>query len=536
MLKNEFKGYNLSKFIKDILAGLTVAAVALPLALAFGVASGADAAAGLITAIVAGIVTGLLCGASYQISGPTGAMTAILITIVATYQIQGVFLACLMAGVLLLVAGIFKIGRLIQYIPRPVVTGFTSGIAIIIVLGQIDNFFGTTSKGITAFEKIASYGSLGFFPNLQAVFCALLVIAIMSFFPKKWNEKVPSSLLSIIIAGAVAYLFKFDVVKIGEIPRTLFHSTRFSFSTVSGGMILELLSPAFTIAALGMVESLLCGACASNMKKEAFNADQELIAQGIGNMVIPFFGGVPSTAAIARTSVAIKSGGVTRFTSAFQSIWLILCMLLLAPVMAQLPLSALAGVLMVTAWRMNEWHSIKYFFKNKMWGAISKFLITLIATVVFDLTIAIIIGVIFSLILLVSRIAKIEIEFSKMDNKRVLNKYNIEEKNEKTVAVYITGALFFANSQTVIKKIAELNNDYDKFIIEMRGIIYMDISAGQTVLEFLKDEKLLNKEICFSGTRKQVMKVLKTTGIYDFMGEKSFYQSADKVLADITAN
>jgi len=174
MLKNEFKGYNLSKFIKDILAGLTVAAVALPLALAFGVASGADAAAGLITAIVAGIVTGLLCGASYQISGPTGAMTAILITIVATYQIQGVFLACLMAGVLLLVAGIFKIGRLIQYIPRPVVTGFTSGIAIIIVLGQIDNFFGTTSKGITAFEKNSFLWKLRLFSEPAGSFLRII--------------------------------------------------------------------------------------------------------------------------------------------------------------------------------------------------------------------------------------------------------------------------------------------------------------------------------------------------------------------------
>lgn len=503
MLKKEFKSYNLSRFFKDVLAGLTVAAVALPLALAFGVASGADAAAGLITAIVAGIITGMLCGASYQISGPTGAMTAVLVTIVATYQLQGIFLACLMAGVLLLVGGIFKIGRIINFIPRPVITGFTSGIAIIIALGQIDNFFGTKSVGMTVFEKLASYGTLGFSPDWQAVLCAVIVIVIMAVFPKKWNSKVPSSLISIIIAGAVAYLFNFNVAKIGEIPRSLIASQRFDFSGVTGETLLQLLSPAFTIAALGLVESLLCGACASNMKKEPFDADQELIAQGVGNMVIPFFGGVPSTAAIARTSVAIKSGGITRLTSVFQSVWLILCMFLLAPVMAQLPLSALAGVLIMTAWRMNEWDSIKYFFKNKMWGAVAKFSVTLVATVVFDLTIAIIIGVMFSLILLVSRIAKIEIEFSSIDNSSLPEK-NDTKNYERTVVVYLTGALFFANSQHIIDKIEKQNSAYDKFIIVMRGIIYMDISAGQSILEFLKEEKLLSKEICFTGTRTRL--------------------------------
>ncbi len=517
MFKNEFKGYNFFKLLKDVLAGLTVAAVALPLALAFGTASGADASAGLITAIVAGIATGLLCGGSYQISGPTGAMTAVLITIVATYQMQGVFIACLLAGVILLLAGLFKLGRLIRFIPSPVVTGFTSGIAVIIALGQIDNFFGTTSSGLTAFEKIASYGILGFSPNWQAVLCAVAVIVIMALYPKKWNAKVPSSLVSIIVVGIISYAFRFDVSRIGEIPRTLIHATRIDLSSISAKMITNLLPSAFTIAALGMVESLLCGACASNMIKQPFYANQELLGQGIGNIIMPFFGGVPSTAAIARTSVAIKSGGITRLTSVFQSFWLILCMFLLAPVMAQLPLAALAGVLMMTAWRMNEWHSIKYYFKNKQWGAIAKFLITLIATVVFDLTIAIIIGVVFSLILLVARISKIEIEVSEKEEKKLGEK-------QKTVIINMSGALFFANSQTLIKKITQLNKNYNKLILVMSGVTYMDVSAGQSLLEFLKEEKTIDNKICFSDAAR-VQKVLKTSGIYEFLGEENFLKS-----------
>ena len=406
-LKTEFKGYNISRLSKDIMAGLTVCAVALPLAIAFGVGSGADAAAGLITAILSGIIMSLLSGASFQISGPTGAMTAVLMVIVAKYQLTGVFVATLMAGILILLCGIFRLGKLIKYIPTPVVTGFTSGIAIIIAMGQIDNFFGTTSVGETALQKIASYGELGFSPNWQAVICAAAVMLIMIIYPKKWNAKVPSSLVSIIIVGILSYILKFDVVTVGEIPRTLMPENRLVFSNVDWASVTNLISPAISIAALGMIESLLCGASASRMKNEPFDADRELIAQGVGNMVIPFFGGVPSTAAIARTSVAIKSGCETRLCGVFHSVALLASMFLLGPVMAQLPLSALAGVLMMTAWRMNEWHAIKDFFKNKKIAAISKFFVTMIATVVFDLTVAIIIGIVYSLILKVFKIAEL---------------------------------------------------------------------------------------------------------------------------------
>mgnify|MGYP000258373474 FL=1 len=307
-LKNEFKGYNMQTLLQDILAGLTVAAVALPLALAFGVSSGADAGAGLITAIIAGLVIGVLSGASYQISGPTGAMSAILIGLSTTYGLQGVFIASFLSGCMLIIASLFKFGKIVSFIPTSVITGFTSGIAIIIALGQIDNFFGTTSVGSSALEKLFSYLKLGFPVSLPTVFFGILVVVIMLVWPKKWGEYCPSSLAGIIIALICQLCMNLPVHEVGTIPSTLFPEARLSFSSLQLGTITQLMLPALSIAALGMIESLLCGASAGKMKNEKLNADRELMAQGIGNMLIPLFGGVPATAAIARTSVAIKAG------------------------------------------------------------------------------------------------------------------------------------------------------------------------------------------------------------------------------------
>ena len=403
-LRTEFSGYNAGKLLKDMMAGLTVCAVALPLALAFGVSSGATAASGLVTAIIAGVVIAVLGGASYQISGPTGAMSAVLIGIVAQYGLQGVFFACFAAGVLLLLAGIFRLGRLIGFIPMPVIMGFTSGIAIIIAMGQIDNFFGTVSEGSSNLAKLASYGRLGFRPDPATVLIGLLVVVVMIVWPKKWNAKVPGSLVGIILATGIAAVFRLDgLATVGDIPKTLLLSDRLHLSGFRLEMLSGLLSPIVTIAALGMIESLLCGASASRMKNEPFRADQELIAQGVGNILLPFFGGVPATAAIARTSVAVKSGQQTRLTSVFHSLFLLASMFLLGGIMAKLPLSALAGVLMVTAWRMNDWEGIRSIFSRKFKSAISQFLLTMIATVVFDLTVAILLGVIYSAILYMAK-------------------------------------------------------------------------------------------------------------------------------------
>jgi len=385
-LKREFKDYNISIFTKDMLSGLTVTAVALPLALAFGVSSGATGASGMITAIFAGIVIALLGGASYQISGPTGAMAAVLIPIAIKYGMQGVFLAGFLSGVILLVAGLLKIGRIVHYIPTPVITGFTSGIAIIIALGQIDNLFGTTSKGDSAIKKLISYSHLGFKPNFTALALGLLVIAIMLAWPKKLNMVFPSSLAGLLVAVIISISFNLHVAVVGDIPRKLILDDRLKFSSLSIENIKNIIIPSISIAALGLIETLLCGSSAGRMKNDKLNPGRELVAQGIGNMFIPFFGGVPSTAAIARTSVAIKSGSQTRITSVIHSIGLMASMFLLSPIMSRIPLSALAGVLVVTAWRMNEWEGIKNIFSKRFRGAIWKkihFLFTFKCKIIF---------------------------------------------------------------------------------------------------------------------------------------------------------
>lgn len=529
MLKSEFRGYGPKSLLGDVMAGLTVCAVALPLALAFGVSCGADAAAGLITAILSGLVISALSGASFQISGPTGAMTAVLVTIIAKDggELSGVFLVGLIAGALMLLAGILKLGKLVHLIPKPVITGFTSGIAVIIALGQIDNFFAVTSKGDSAVQKLLSYGTLGFSPDWRAVAIGLLVIAIMIVWPKKWNAKVPSSLVGIIVAAvAAAFLFP-DIATVGAIPKTIFLENRLDFSKIEWNAFSSYVGPALTVAMLGMIESLLCGASASTMTKGHFDADIELVGQGVGNMIIPFFGGVPATAAIARTSVAIKSGCKTRLTGVFHAVFLLLSMFLLGDVMSRLPMAALAGVLMMTAWRMNEWHEIRQIFKRGFKSEIAQYLITLVATVVFDLTVAIVIGIAFSLLAFISRVLEIHLDHSMVDSARMpgvdLNKFG------NTCVVYITGAVFFANTQRILDYVAELP-PADRVILSVRGVSVMDPDAAQMLLKLAGDYEARGVELLICGLNDKVRRILDRAGVTEKIGEENFYWSVDRAL------
>ena len=508
-LKSEFQNYNGADCMKDLMAGLTVAAVALPLALAFGVSSGSTAAAGLVTAIIAGLVIGALSGGYYQISGPTGAMAAILISIIARYGMQGVFTATLIAGILLVLCGIFHIGRLTSFIPAPVITGFTSGIAVIIALGQIDNFFGVTSEGSSAVMKLLSYGHLGFPVNIQAAGLGLL---------------------SIILATILSVSLKLDIQTVGAIPKTLFLDTRLDLAAITPANLSGLIGPAVSIAMLGMIESLLCGASAGKMANVRLNSDQELVAQGIGNIILPFFGGIPATAAIARTSVALKSGARTRLTGIFHALGLLAFMFILGPVMAKIPLSALAGVLMVTAFRMNDWQEIKYIFSHHFKGAAAKYIITMAATIVFDLTTAILIGVVTALVLLVSRLANIEINYEKVDMDRVRSTdAALAKEYANAVVAYLTGAVIFANTQA-IEEIEACTKDFDTVLLSMRGVSYMDISGAIAFMRVLSDLQAKGKRILLCGVPGSTMDMLKRSDIYDMIGEENFYWSVEKAI------
>lgn len=532
-LKQEFSGYNAARLGKDAMAGLTVCAVALPLALAFGVSSGATAAAGLVTAIVAGIVIALLGGASYQVSGPTGAMSAVLLPIVASYGLQGVFFACFAAGVLLLAAGLFRLGRLISFIPMPVVMGFTSGIAVIIAMGQIDNFFGTVSKGSSNLEKLLSYGELGFHPNWQAVAIGALVAVIMLVWPKKWSAVVPGSLVGIIVAAVVSAALSLDsLAVVGDIPRTLMLSDRLSLSKLDLSSLSKLLSPAVSIAALGMIESLLCGASAARMTGENFNADQELIAQGVGNILMPLLGGVPATAAIARTSVAVKSGQQTRLTSVFHSLFLLASMFLLGGVMARLPLAALAGVLMITAWRMNDWSGIRYIFSRRFKSGISQFLLTMVCTVIFDLAVAILLGIVYSAILYMAKSSRIKISFSAIDSNLLRETEGKAPIQETAGVAYVTGSLFFGAVDEFNRRMAEMP-EYEQVVLSLRGMPSVDVSGAQTMLEFCENLQSQGRTVVFCGVTEGVKTYFDRAGITELLGRSAYYWSADQAILDL---
>ncbi len=534
-LKKEFAGYNGSKLGKDVLAGVTVAAVALPLALAFGVSSGATAAAGLITALLAGVVIGILSGASYQISGPTGAMAAILCSIVATYQMQGVFIACFISGFILLLCGIFKLGGVVSFIPTPVITGFTSGIAIIIAFGQINNLTGFTCSGESTIDKIVSYFSTPQTLNIQSLIIGVAVIVFMLIYPKKLNAILPSSLMAIIIATALNFIFKFDVGVVGAIPQTLLPDERLDFGAINLDTVKNLIVPAISIAALGLIESLLCGASAGRMKNEKLDSDQELVAQGIGNMVIPIFGGIPATAAIARTSVAIKAGGQTRITGVVHSLVLLASMFLLGGVMSQIPLAALAGVLIVTAWRMNEFHVIKDIFGRKIKTAMFQYLLTMVATVIFDLTIAIIVGVVFSVIMFVLKVSDMTVNVADVDTSKI----DVEKPDnlKGTKVVYITGPLYFGTSTKLGEKLHALEKEHgDKIIFSMRGVPVADISGIQTLTEICTALTEENVEIYFSCVQPQVEEMLTRCGLLEKYGKERFFWSTDKALIKLAEN
>ncbi|NBK97524.1 MAG: SulP family inorganic anion transporter [Erysipelotrichia bacterium] len=527
-LKFEFKDYDGKTLSKDIMTGLTVAAVALPLALAFGVSSGANAASGLITAIFAGIFIASFSGASFQISGPTGAMAAILLPLSLKYGIKGVLTAGLLSGVILLIVASLKIGKLVSYIPAPVITGFTSGIAIVIAIGQIDNFFGTVSKGENAITKLSSYATLGFSPNWYAVMFGVLVVLIMVFYPKKWKSIVPSSLAAIIISLVLNLILFPDasnsvVMEVGAIPKTLISENALFSTGIDFANISNLILPAFSVALLGIIESLMCGASGSNMTGEQFDSNREIAAQGLGNILIPLVGGVPATAAIARTSVAIKAGGRTRLVSIVHSITLIASMFLLSGVMSHIPLASLAGVLMVTAFRMNEWESIKLILSNKFKSQIIQYSVTMICTVVFDLTIAIAVGILMAMLAFVKQSCELNIAVSDIDLEKIPT--NIDCDHSKTKVAYLSGPIFFGTQEKLTSFANEIK-DTKILVLSMRGVPSIDgngIDALAQSVCILKAKKI---DVLMCGVQEQVEHELDRVPFKQLIGEEKFFWDA----------
>ena len=531
--QREFGNYSGDKFRQDLLAGLTVGAVALPLALAFGVASGATAAAGLVTAILSGLLIGALSGAPYQISGPTGAMSAILILITSRYGLEGAWITGVMAGAIILIIGIFRLGRFISFIPAPVISGFTSGIAVIIFVGQIDNFLGVKTPGTeSAAAKFIQYFSLigEFTPQLSAILLGLIVILIMLFWPAKWGKILPGSLAGIVAATVVSLLMGSPAAIIGDIPRTILLDDRLRLADIPWNSLNDLLAPAISIAALGAVESLLCGAVASKATGIRLHANQELIAQGIGNIVIPFFGGVPSTAAIARTSVGIKSGGQTRLVSIIHALVLLASALVLAPVIARIPLAALAGVLMVTAYRMNEWEAIRFIFGKRFKTGMATFIITLLATVTLDLTQAILIGGAISAAVFMSQVANIQIDVQTVDVERMRQRgMNVKGDCPHIRVAYLTGPLFFAATNNFNEAFSHLG-DVHTLILSMRAVPMMDVSGLEVMASLYEKMHHEGRVLMLCSLQPDVVRTLERGGLKAMIGEENIFWSADRAI------
>ncbi len=502
-LKQEFRGYSGQGVAKDFLASLNVAAVALPLSLAFAIASGLEGAAGLITAIIAGIVVGILGGSSFGISGPSGAMVAVLFPIASQFGVEGIFITSFLAAIILIIASFLKGGKIVAIIPSAVITGFTSGIALHIAFGQIDNFFGTTSHGTTIYGRIASYFTHGFALQWQPLFFGLLVVLIMALWPEKFSKYFPGSLAGIIVALVLNMIFPFKVAEVGLIKRSLILPERLSFNMLTWQGIKPFILPAFSLALLGMITTLLCGAAGTKLTKEKMNGERELLAQGIANLIFPFFGGIPGCGAVARSIIGIKSGGKTRMVAVFHALVLLLLILLLSPIIAQIPLSALAGVLMVPAWRMNDWKSIRRSYKQRYAVPIIQFLVTLLATVIFNLTIAVVIGVGLSVLIFVFRSASLEVTFANIDSRHELGR-NISKEISEVRLVYVTGQLFFGSKDSFIKALEEIEGA-TTIILSLRGVPSIDHGAMLALKELHSRFKERNIKMIFCALQPQVL-------------------------------
>jgi len=430
--------------------------------------------------------------------------------------------------------GLFRLGRYIAFIPSPVIAGFTSGIALIIAIGQLDHVLGvTTPRAENALEKLLHYVTHPVVPDWHALTLAALVMATMLVLPR-FTKAIPGSLVGIVLATLVSVGLGWQVAIIGDIPRTILLDHRLSWSGIPWEHLSDLLAPAVSIAALGAIESLLCGSVGAAMSGKPFDSNQELIGQGIGNLLIPFFGGVPATAAIARTSVAIKSGAVTRVTSVVHALLLLLSALVLAPLIRSVPLAALGGVLLVTAWRMNEWESIHFFVNARLRHALVGFAITMLATAALDLTQAILIGIAISAVIYLRQSAVNTTVTSAPVNPQQLQTQGtpITATCPSIHVYYLTGPVFFGSVTTVLEAF-ETASDYHSIIISMRGVPLIDAMGAQALHQIVEEHHARGGEVFFTALQPAVLDMFRRTGLFERVGADHIYWSSANAIVEL---
>jgi len=510
----------------DLTGGLTAAVVALPLALAFAVASGVDPKAGLYTAIVAGIIAAIFGGSPVQITGPTGAMAVILVGIVGKYGIEKVWIAGVMAGVIQVALGVAKLGRLVKFIPYPVTAGFTNGIAVIIFCGQLNNFLGLQLPRSEHFLP-GLWQTITHLEGLNWVAIALaLVVIVTKLFWARMTTSIPGSLVGLVLATAIAAYFHLDVPTIGSIPQTLPlpqsipHWNDF-------GVIQTLINPALALAALGSIESLLSAVVADGMTvSEKHNSDRELIGQGLANIVVPFFGGIPATGAIARTAVNVRSGGKTRLSGVIHGIALAIIVLALAPLAAQVPLAALAGILMVTSVRMIEWEAIGLLMRAT-YADFAVMMLTWTVTIFFDLVLAVEVGLIAAGALFIKRMS--ELSLVKVPETEAFPP-GVPLELTKQIAVYrVDGPVFFGAAERFATFLRD-EPEVKYLILRLRFVPNMDTTGLVALEDIYRDLKRRNCRLILSGLQSEVQKLLERSGLLDKIGRENCFETTDAAI------
>lgn len=514
----------------DLAGGLTAAVVALPLALAFAVASGVEPKAGLYTAIVAGIVAAIFGGSPVQITGPTGAMAVILVGIVAKYGLEKVWIAGVIAGIIQIALGVAKLGQLVKFIPYPVTAGFTNGIAVIIFCGQLNNFFGLQLPRQEHFlpglwQSLTHLEAL----NWAAVVLGILVIATNILWPKI-NTTIPGSLMGLVLATAIASSLHLDVPTIGAIPQALPmlqgipHWNDF-------GLIRELINPALALAALGSIESLLSAVVADGMTvSEKHNSDRELIGQGLANIIIPFFGGIPATGAIARTAVNVRSGGKTRLSGVIHGVALAIIVLTLAPLAAQIPLAALAGILMVVSLRMIEWEAIGLLLRAT-YSDFAVMILTWLVTILFDLVLAVEVGLIAAGALFIKRMS--DLSLAKIPETEVFPP-GIPLELGKEIAVYrVDGPVFFGAAERFVTFLRE-QPEVKYLILRLRFVPNMDTTGLVALEDIYHDLERHNCRLILTGLQPQVQQLLERSGLLKTIGLSNCFETTTDAIYSIT--
>ncbi len=532
-LVDTLKDYSWAQFYKDAIAGIIVGIVALPLAIAFAIASGVSPEKGIFTAIIAGFVISALGGSRVQIGGPTGAFIVIVYGIVQQFGVNGLIVATFMAGILLIIMGIARLGNVIKFIPHPLIVGFTSGIAVIIFSSQMKDFFGLKMGVVPAdfINKWIAYGHNVSSANIYALAIGAATLAIIMLWPKV-THKVPGSLIAILVTTLVVYFFKLPVETIGSrfgaIPSTLPSPV---IPGISWAVIQQLIKPAFTIALLGGIESLLSAVVADGMTGGNHRSNTELIAQGIANICSSVFGGIPATGAIARTATNIKNGGRTPVAGIVHAFVLFAIMLFVGKLAAFIPMATLAGVLIIVAYNMSEWQSFIYIVKISKSDA-AVLLTTFFLTVLVDLTVAIEIGMILAVFLFMRNMMKSsfveQLNFSAEDRDEDLKKYELPagvDVFEINGPLFFGAAFKFKDAMKVIEEPAKI------LIIRMRNVPVIDATG----IQILKD---VSKEIKSNGTKLiltevnsgQVMFELKKTRLLFQIGKANVTDTFEKAI------